>query len=303
MEIKEICSIESLRQFIKEGGDINENISIYNKDKNNILFFLLRKDGKQLSLALFEEIIKSGADINFLNDNNENLLFYATTKDLALLLIKYKIDMTVKNKEGLNPLFINLLPIEVIEIYLKNGMNISELSDDKSTNYFKSLLIPCCSKDTLDRMFLGLNYIKTPLPDDIMAVYLTMCKNDQKWYSEESLKRCISEIVNKGIDIASYAEEFKYVLATAQKYYEDYVKPYRNKSSGDMPAMCPLIEKMNRIMFDEYYKLFKRTDKEALYFVENIVIPYGSPEAISLMEKNILCNIHIADKKSIIVRI
>lgn len=303
MKINEIGSIESLKQFIEEGGDINENISLYNKDRNNILFFLLRKQGKNLSLPLFEEIIKSGADINFVNDLNENLLFYANTRELAELLIKYEIDMTVKNKEGLNPLLINLLPIEVIEVYLKNGMNISELSGDKSINYFKSLLIPCCSKDTLDRMLLGLSYIKAPLPDDIIAVYLTMFKNDNKWYSSESLKKCISEIVNKGIDIASYTEEFKYVLYTAQKYYDDFTKPYMNKSSGNMPAMCPLIERMNSVMFDEYYKLIKKNDKKSLYFVENIVIPYASPEVISLMEKSILCNMYDGQKKHIISRI
>lgn len=303
MKITDINSIETLEAFIREGGNINEDISLYNNDKHNILFYLLRKNGKKLSLPLFEEVIKSGANINFLNDQNENLLFYAHSKELAEMLIKYNIDTTIKNKNGFNPLLINLLPIEVDEVYFNHGMNISELTSIGNINYFKSLLMPTASKDTVERMLLGLKYFKSPLPEDIIAIYLTVFKNYKKWYSEESLKRCISEIINKHVDIASYAEEFKYVLDTAQKYYEDYVKPHRNKSSGDMPAMCPLIERMNFIMFDEYYKLLKRTDQKALYFVENIVIPYASPEVISLMEKSILCNIYSEEKKPIIVRI
>lgn len=303
MKITDINSIDTLKVFIKEGGNINENISLYNNDKHNILFYLLRKNGKKLSLPLFEEVIKSGANINFLNDQNESLLFYAHSKELAEMLIKYNIDTTIKNKDGLNPLLINLLPIEVEEVYFKHDMNISELTQQGNINYFKSLLMPTVSKDTVDRMLLGLKYLKSPLPEDIVAIYLTVCKNERKWYSEDSLKKCLNELIKKGLDITLYTEEFKYVFENSQRYYEQYVSPYMNLPNNDKPKFCPFIERMNDILLQEYFNIIKRKDKMSLYFKENIIIKYSNPETIAIVEKTILSNLYSTEKKYKNIRI
>ncbi|XP_031793948.1 ankyrin repeat domain-containing protein 7-like isoform X3 [Sarcophilus harrisii] len=89
-------------------------------------------------------LLEHGADPNLGDSKNNNALHYIAsgrTKFMAEKLIKHKIDIEAKNKEGFTPLLlaITTMNTEMADFLLKNGANVNALDSCKRHIYHKQI--------------------------------------------------------------------------------------------------------------------------------------------------------------------
>lgn len=282
MNIKEIDNYEKFKYFINNNGNINQLIP-HKSGELNFLFFIILENQKSLSREFLKEIIKSGIDINHVNSQNENVLFYVENKECAEILLQAGININQKNLHKENPLMLNsLIPLEVMKIYAQYGMSFSEKeSGDRDMDYFQSLCSPFQEKDFIERIKLGIEYYDTGLPESIIEVLFCIAKN--KYDLEKN-----SEIV-KDIMIKISRNNFDFALHTDRfvSFYEAY-KHSKIINDYSFDSKKDVLERNNMIFKETYISLMKRKDNNAKHFIENFMLKYIDSVLLSEIERNVL---------------
>ncbi|XP_031796000.1 ankyrin repeat domain-containing protein 7-like [Sarcophilus harrisii] len=110
-------------------------LNLLDKDSRTPLMKAIECQQEECATILLEH----GADPNLGDARNNNALHYIAsgrTKFMAEKLVKHKIDIEAKNKEGLTPLLlaVSTMNFEMAGFLLKNGANVNALDSCKRYN-------------------------------------------------------------------------------------------------------------------------------------------------------------------------
>lgn len=170
MDISTInCSTKSLKQFIYEGGNVNEVIPDRNKKLpyyQNLLIQALRRE--KSSFVFFEHLVQAGIDVNFIDYYGNNALFYTKNIKIAQLLIDNGCDVLHLNKENESAIRNNNIPPEVIRLYCEKGINIHNPIIDPflgKVDYFIHIQELLFEQYFKEKFLIGIEYFKDTYPD------------------------------------------------------------------------------------------------------------------------------------------
>ena len=271
--------LRTLLSFIKES---NRNLKISNSLMNDPIkaTAFIKKNAKKIDKNI------SIAD--------ENILFYIQEIELAKLLVTED-NVKFKNKAGQNALFINKIPVKVLQFYIEKGMDINGCykSDNKEDiDYFKSLLYPIHDQtgQLYERIILGLENIKREIPPTIMFPIFRLL-NDELSIDKKPVKTndLLLKLKNNQFDFAKSEKIF------ISHYEKQRMIINRYKLTSDVRNL----EKQNEILYEIYLNIFKRNDMLANNFKENFMNKF-IPELTIKFQKIILDDVFIknSDEKS-----
>lgn len=271
--------LRTLLSFIKES---NRNLKISNSLMNDPIkaIAFIKKNAKKIDKNI------TIAD--------ENILFYIQEIELAKLLVTED-NIKFKNKSGQNALFINKIPVKVLQFYIEKGMDINGCykSDNKEDiDYFKSLLYPIHDQtgQLYERIILGLENIKREIPPTIMFPIFRLL-NDELSIDKKPVKTndLLLKLKNNQFDFAKSEKIF------ISHYEKQRMIINRYKLTSDVRNL----EKQNEILYEIYLNIFKRNDMLANNFKENFMNKF-IPELTIKFQKIILDDVFIknSDEKS-----
>lgn len=271
--------LRTLLSFIKES---NRNLKISNSLMNDPIkaTAFIKKNAKKIDKNI------TIAD--------ENILFYIQEIELAKLLVTED-NIKFKNKSGQNALFINKIPVKVLQFYIEKGMDINGCykSDNKEDiDYFKSLLYPIHDQtgQLYERIILGLENIKREIPPTIMFPIFRLL-NDELSIDKKPVKTndLLLKLKNNQFDFAKSEKIF------ISHYEKQRMIINRYKLTSDVRNL----EKQNEILYEIYLNIFKRNDMLANNFKENFMNKF-IPELTIKFQKIILDDVFIknSDEKS-----
>ena len=113
------ASLQKVRELIRDGANVN----CFDDDKFNTPLIIATK---KLNYSTIKLLIENGADVNLVNKNNKNCLFYIVNQNSYTYnsykkLINNIVDLIINNKINLNA---------------KNKKNLDIFSDIKESNPF-----------------------------------------------------------------------------------------------------------------------------------------------------------------------
>lgn len=125
---------DHVKPYVKNG--ILNNITSYSL--NQALIVAIKKG----YIDIFKYLIQNGADINVVDYNNNNMLMMEPTLEMVKFLLKFNINVNLKNKNGVTPLIYALKNsnIENAELLIEAGANIIDADNDGETTLMYAVL-------------------------------------------------------------------------------------------------------------------------------------------------------------------
>lgn len=92
-------NIGKIRKLFKSG--LNFNFSFSQHSNRTPLQSLLIRQITDAELQFIKELLTLGVDVNFANERGEHSLFYVQTKEQVDLLLSFKVNIFLKNENGI----------------------------------------------------------------------------------------------------------------------------------------------------------------------------------------------------------
>lgn len=270
MNIQEINSVKKLKDFIQQGGNINEKIKSKYSYEENILIHLLRKN--TATFKLIKEIINSGIEINYINSENENALFYIQKDEklkIVNLLIQAGIDINHLNKKRQNALLVGKIPPNVIEAYIKNDMNIYQV-DKFGANFFDRKNDNLKS-DIFKILKIGLENYHNTYPNEVLTQFFNVFSNEQ---AENNY--IIDKLKKNNFNFENAYEHFKEFYDFSYK-----MEKFSGKEGEDK------IKNINFLFIEIFKEIEMKETPQATLFKESFMNRY-LPDLRSQIQKELL---------------
>lgn len=270
MNIQEINSVKKLKDFIQQGGNINEKIKSKYSYEENILIHLLRKN--TANFKLIKEIINSGIEINYINSENENALFYIQKDEklkIVNLLIQAGIDINHLNKKRQNALLVGKIPPNVIEAYIKNDMNIYQV--DKFGASFFDRKNDNLKSDIFKILKIGLENYHNTYPNEVLTQFFHVFSDEQ---AENNY--IIDKLKKNNFNFENAYEHFKEFYDFSYK-----MENFSGKEGKDK------IKNINFLFMEIFKEIEMKETPQATLFKESFMNRY-LPDLRSQIQKELL---------------
>ena len=137
--VKEGVQLEIIQALLKAGADVNAR----DKQGNNVLLVALKEEAPE---SVVRELLLAGADVNS-KDMQGNSAFLLAIKqqniDLINLLLEFNADLSAQSPEGdslLDYAYTHQVPKNILEMILKNGVNVNAINKSGQTMIVKALV-------------------------------------------------------------------------------------------------------------------------------------------------------------------
>ena len=229
---------------------INRLINYKDKKSVNMLMHIVSSKNKEL----IDYILKFNIDLQHVDKNNQNVLFYAKDLDTFNKLYNLGVDITLKNNKGRNILnhlaTKRLFDVELYQQLINAGIDINELDNDGHNALTMSIL----NQKILNLFIKNGAKLNEPIAQ---GNFLWILLNKLEWqkYNKISVIKLFDILFKNGMIIQN-KEKFISKLIDINNYTEDidiidqFIKPFKNYLSENFIEL--LIKKfIDRYIFDK----------------------------------------------------